>query len=130
MANVFDLFDLAQAAGMPRPEGDALDAVERNMEETRAELDAGAETGRILAHAMSTHAGRIYETHSARSKSVLGNAEALIEALRAAQTEGKLLTDWADYLRDAAERGCLPPTRCASAATISSPMRRPTARRS
>ena len=107
MVNVFDLFDPANSAHMPRPEGDAIDAVERTMEQSRAELDAGAETGRILANAAAAHGGRIYETHSARAKAMIDNAEALIEALRAAQTAGSLAADWGDYLRDAGERAVL-----------------------
>lgn len=107
MVNVFDLFDPATATPMPRPEGDAIDAVERNMEKTRAELDAGADTGRILANAAAAHGGRIYETHSARAKATIGDAEALIEALRAAQSAGTLAADWAAYLRDAGERAVL-----------------------
>lgn len=107
MVTVFDLFDPATSARMPRPEGDAIDAAERTLAQGRAELDASADTSRILTTAAARHASRIHETHSERAQQAIAATEALVEALRASQAEGRLAAEWAAYLRDAGERAVL-----------------------
>ncbi|MFP8777551.1 DUF3141 domain-containing protein [Hydrogenophaga sp. RWCD_12] len=107
MANVFDLFDIAQQPAVPRPEGDALEALRRAMRTFEGELGASSDTTDILTTAASRHAQRIGAVHSDRAHDTLGKAEALVEGLRNAQAGGALLNDWTSYLRDAAERAML-----------------------
>ena len=104
MANVFDLFDPAHQPLVPRPEGDMLAALRRAMTTAGAEIDAGSSTFNILTTAAQRQSARISETHSARAEVALGQAQRLMDDLRAAQTEGRLQADYAEYLRDAGQR--------------------------
>lgn len=107
MTSVFDLFDPTRQPAIPRPEGDLLDASRRGLQSTESELAALADTSNILATAVSKQGKRIVDTHSARSHDALANAETLLEAIRAKQGEGMLMTAWGEYLRDATERAVL-----------------------
>lgn len=104
MANVFDLFDPAHQPQVPRPEDDVLAAMRRAMTTTGAEIDAGAATLNILTTATQRQSSRISTTHSARAEAALEQGRNLMEVLRAAQAEGRLGDDYAEYLRDAWER--------------------------
>ncbi|QYK42041.1 MAG: DUF3141 domain-containing protein [Paracoccaceae bacterium] len=104
MANVFDLFDPAHQPQVPRPEGDMLAAMRQAMTTAGAEIDAGSATFNILTTAAQRHSARISETHSARAEAALDQAKRLMEDLRTAQTEGRLGSDYAEYLRDAWQR--------------------------
>lgn len=107
MVNVFDLFDPAQQPGVPRPEADALDALRRNMDSAKAEIDAMAENVGLLTTAASKHSKRISETHSHRLHKLVESTEALASELRRFQQGGSLASAWAEYQRDAAERAVL-----------------------
>lgn len=104
MANVFDLFDPSHQPRVPRPEGDMLAAMRQAMTTAGVELDAGSSTFNILTTAAQRQSARISETHSARAEAALDQAQRLMEDLRAAQSEGRLGSDYAEYLRDAWER--------------------------
>lgn len=107
MANVFDLFDPARKSGILRPETDAVGMFRRNMDATKTELEASAENLGILATAVSKQGKRISETHSHRLQTLIENTEALVSELRHFQKQGRLADAWAEYQRDAAERGVL-----------------------
>lgn len=107
MVNVFDLFDPAQQPGVPRPEADALDALRRNMDSAKAEIDAMAENVGLLTTAASKHSKQISETHSHRLHKLVESTEALASELRRFQQGGSLASAWAEYQRDAAERAVL-----------------------
>ncbi|MBN2630997.1 MAG: DUF3141 domain-containing protein [Rhodobacteraceae bacterium] len=107
MANVFDLFDPARQPSVPRPEGDALDALRRVMEAMETELAASASTSNILSTAAARHSKRIVDTHSERTRDMVEKTESLMESLRTVQATGGLAGAWAGYLRDAAERAIL-----------------------
>ena len=104
MANLFDLLDPALQPELPRPAGDLLDALNAAMTSTGAEIDAGAATAEILVTAAQRQSSRIAATHSARAEDALGQAKRLMQALREAQAEGRLPSDYLAYLRDAGER--------------------------
>jgi pimeloyl-ACP methyl ester carboxylesterase len=104
MANVFDLFDPAHQPKVPRPEGDMLAAIHKAMTTAGAEIDAGSSPFNILTTAAQRQSARITETHSARAETALDQAKRLMEDLRTAQTEGRLGSDYTEYLRDAWER--------------------------
>jgi pimeloyl-ACP methyl ester carboxylesterase len=104
MANVFDLFDPTHQPKVPRPEGDVLAAMRQAMTTAGVELDAGSSTFNILTTAAQRQSARISETHSARAEAALDQAQRLMEDLRTAQSEGRLGSDYAAYLRDAWER--------------------------
>ncbi|MFV0243969.1 MAG: DUF3141 domain-containing protein [Qingshengfaniella sp.] len=107
MVNVFDLFDPAQYAGVPRPEADTLDLIGRNMTAAQAELSARSRTANILSSATAKHSTRISDVHSARLREAMKGAEALMARFRAQQEEGGLIAAWTAYQRDAAERAVL-----------------------
>jgi len=107
MANVFDLFDLAQQPAIPRHGGDALENFRQTMRAMEDELGASTATADILSTAASQHAQRIGATHTARAHHQAGKAGDLIEGLQTAGTDGTLAQAWAQYLRDAAERAVL-----------------------
>ena len=104
MANVFDLFDPAHQPQVPRPEGDVLAALRTGMNTAEGEIEAGSTTLNILTTAAQRQSARITETHSRRAEEALEKAQSLMEELRTAQTEGRLGTDWSEYMRDAWER--------------------------
>lgn len=107
MASVFDLFDPVQQPPIPRPEGDALEAVRRSMAAMGEELGATTATADILTTAASRHAQRIGSAHSERVHGSLRKAEDLLANLRSGQAEGDLFHAWTAYLRDVAERTVL-----------------------
>lgn len=104
MTSVFDLFDPSAQPDMPRAQSDALHAMHQILDAGGNELEAFSATASILATATSHHAGRMAEAQSARTENALKNAQTLVDALRDAQAEGRLLPAWGEYLRDAAER--------------------------
>lgn len=107
MANVFDLFDVARQPAVPRPEGDALEAIRRSMRAAEDELGATSATADILTTAAARHSQRIGAVHSERAHDALHKSEELLQNLRNGQTRGDLFVAWTDYLRDAAERAVL-----------------------
>ena len=107
MANLFDLFDPARQPVIPGHDGDALGALQRSMQTIESELGATTKTASILTTAATRHAQRMGSVHSERAHDTFGKAESLLQGLRNAQASGKLLNDWADYLRDSAERAVL-----------------------
>lgn len=107
MTSVFDLFDPTRQPRVPRPEGDALNALRAGLSTAEHELEAGAATADILATAASRQSRRITDTHARRTRDTVEKSEALIDGLRRAQSEGNLAQAWGDYLRDAAERWVL-----------------------
>jgi pimeloyl-ACP methyl ester carboxylesterase len=104
MANVFDLLDPARQPKVPRPEGDVLAAMRTGMQTAEAEIEAASATFNILTTAAQRQSARITETHSRRAQDTLAKAQDLMDDLRQAQTEGRLGSDYAEYLRDAWER--------------------------
>jgi pimeloyl-ACP methyl ester carboxylesterase len=104
MASIFDLFDLSRQPSVPRVESDFLSSLHHQMETTERELEATASTSKILSTAASRHFERITESHSRRSKEIVAKTEALMNALRKSQAEGRLSGSWSEYLRDAGER--------------------------
>jgi pimeloyl-ACP methyl ester carboxylesterase len=107
MASVFDLFDPARQPQLPRPEGDILAVMRQGMERAEGEIEAGSATFNILTAAAQRQSARMTETHSRRAEEALAKAQSLMEDLRTAQTEGRLGSDWAEYLRDTWERTIL-----------------------
>ncbi len=104
MATVFDLFDPARQPAVPRPESDALVRLRDEMQSAETEIEAASATYDILSTAATRHSTRITEMHSRRAEEAVEKAKALMENLRAAQADGRIGPDWAEYLRDAWER--------------------------
>jgi len=104
MANVFDLFDPARQPQISPVEGDILAAMRNTMQTAEAEIEAGSATFNILTTAAQRQSARITETHSRRAEETLEKANELIEDLRSAQTEGRLGSDYVEYVRDAWQR--------------------------
>jgi pimeloyl-ACP methyl ester carboxylesterase/tellurite resistance protein len=107
MANLFDLADPSRQPAIPRPEEDLLAQIRKTMATAGEEIDAGAATLQILSTAAQRQSSRITETHSARAEGLLDQTQRLMEGLRLSQAEGRLGSDWAEYLRDAGERAVL-----------------------
>jgi len=129
MASIFDLFNPAAQNPVPRAEDDLLAAMRKGMALTEAEIEAGAASSNILSTAAQRQSARMTETHSRRAEAAVEQAKALMEGLRSAQSEGRISSDYAEYLRDAWERMIRRWTRCESAATSFWNMRRQAARR-
>ncbi|MGL4975441.1 MAG: DUF3141 domain-containing protein, partial [Bosea sp. (in: a-proteobacteria)] len=107
MASVFELFDPIRHLGVPRPETDALAAMQRSLHEAKAEMDAAGSTLNITSTAASRHSKRISETHSKRGQEMIAATEALLNSLKQSQASGKLGQEWTDYLRDAGQRAVM-----------------------
>ena len=107
MANVFDFFDPTRLHQVPRFEGDAAHAVSRQMKQAEGKVNASTAMHRILSTATSSHAHRIGHEHGQRSQKGAQQAQSLLADFSATQAQGKLVQAWAEYLRDAAERGVL-----------------------
>jgi pimeloyl-ACP methyl ester carboxylesterase len=104
MASIFDLFDPSRQSPVPRAEDDVLAAMRKGMALTEAEIEAGSASAAILSTAAQRQSARITETHSRRAEDAVEQAKALMENLRTAQAEGRVGSDYAEYLRDAWER--------------------------
>ena len=104
MASIFDLFNPTAQNPVPRAEDDLLAAMRKGMALTEAEIEAGAASSNILSTAAQRQSARITETHSRRAEAAVEQAKALMEGLRSAQSEGRISSDYAEYLRDAWER--------------------------
>jgi len=104
MASIFDLFDPSRQNPVPRAEDDVLAALRKGLALTEAEIEAGAASSGILSTAAQRQSARISETHSRRAEEAVEQAKTLMEKLRTAQAEGRIGSDYAEYLRDAWER--------------------------
>lgn len=104
MANVFDLFDPFRQSQVLRSKGDLFSAMQKTMTATDGEIDAGSAILTVLTTAASRQSERIADGHSRRAEAAVEAARSLMDTLRAAQAEGRLHTDYAEYLRDAWER--------------------------
>jgi hypothetical protein len=104
MASIFDLFNPVAQNPVPRAEDDLLAAMRKGMALTEAEIEAGAASSNILSTAAQRQSARMTETHSRRAEAAVEQAKALMEGLRSAQSEGRISSDYAEYLRDAWER--------------------------
>lgn len=104
MASIFDLFDPSRQSPVPSAEDDMLAAMRRGMALSESEIEAGSESYTILSMAAQRQSARITETHSRRAEEAVERAKTLIEDLRKAQSEGRISSDYAEYLRDAWER--------------------------
>ncbi len=104
MASIFDFFDPSSQGPIPRAEHDMLAAIRRGMALSEAEIEAGSASANILTTAAQRQSARITETHSRRAEEAVEKAKALMEDLRNAQSEGRIGSDCAEYLRDAWER--------------------------
>jgi hypothetical protein len=101
MASVFEIFDPRHQPGVPRAQSDALHIMEAGMASARAEVGAASQTGEIQTMAAASHACRILESHSARTRRLMDAGADLISGLYG--LFGSLL----EYQRDAAERAVL-----------------------
>ncbi|MDT8853641.1 DUF3141 domain-containing protein [Paracoccaceae bacterium Fryx2] len=104
MTNIFELFDPARQPAVSRRETDILTALHGVLETGGKEISAVARTGDTQATASLAHARRMLDTHSARGREVVAETQGLVDAARAAQGAGTLGSDWAAYMKDAAER--------------------------
>ncbi len=107
MANVFDFFDPTRLHSVPRFEGDAAHAVSREMKSVEGEVQSSSAMHHILSTAASSHVQRISHDHGHRTKKRAEKVQSLLADLSTTQAQGKLWEAWAEYLRDAAERGVL-----------------------
>nr|AGC72046.1 hypothetical protein [uncultured bacterium A1Q1_fos_500] len=107
MANIFDFFDPTRLHTVPRFEGDVADALNRQMKHVEGEVNASSSMQQTLTTAVSSHTQRIREVHTEHTQQGIQHAQALLEKLSTAQTQGQLWHAWAEYVRDAAERGVL-----------------------
>ncbi len=71
------------------------------------ELHATTEMGRIWVRAAQRNAERIATTHSERAERTLHGLRGMLDRMAQAARDGRLLTDWQAWARDAAERGAL-----------------------
>ncbi len=104
MASIFDLFDPSRQNPVPRAEDDALAALRNGLALAESEIEAGAASAGILSTAAQRQSARITETHSRRAEEAVEQARNLMDKLRSAQAEGRIGSDYAEYMRDAWER--------------------------
>ncbi len=104
MANIFDLFDPSRQPQVPRAQADLDAAIRNGMTLAEAEIAAGKATVDILTTAAQRQTARITEDHSRRAEEAVEQAKTLMEDLRSAQAEGRIGSDYAEYMRDAWER--------------------------
>ena len=107
MANIFDFFDPTRLHRVPRPEGDAAHLVNRQVRSVQGKVDKSSTIQHILLEAASTHADRIQAEHGSRARQQVEQAQELIAGVTAHSAKGQLMQAWAEYLRDAMERGVL-----------------------
>jgi hypothetical protein len=107
MASVFEIFDPKLQPGVPRAQSDALHIMEAGMASARAEVGAASQTGEIQTMAAASHAHRILESHSARTRRLMEAGADLISGLHRSQAQHGLIGSLLEYQRDAAERAVL-----------------------
>ena len=107
MASVFEIFDPKLQPGVPRAQSDALHIMEAGMASARAEVGAASQTGEIQTMAAASHAHRILESHSARTRRLMDAGADLISGLHRSQARHGLIGSLLEYQRDAAERAVL-----------------------
>lgn len=107
MASLFELFDPKLQPAIPRVQGDAIERLQENLDATRAEAEAVAQTGKLQSTVLSRHGQRMMESHSERARRLMQAGQALIEGLTHFQAQGRLATALQEYQRDAAERAVL-----------------------
>lgn len=107
MASLFELFDPKLQPAIPRIQGDAIERLQENLDATRAEAEAVAQTGKLQSTVLSRHGQRMMKSHSERARRLMQAGQALIEGLTHFQAQGRLATALQEYQRDAAERAVL-----------------------
>jgi hypothetical protein len=107
MASIYDFFDLSNQPDVPRPEADTLAKLHRVLDEMQGEFQSISQTGDVLNRACSKHASRMLQSHSDRSRKLFDAMSSVMDSLRAAQGQNKLLEAYQSYLRDAGERAVL-----------------------
>ena len=107
MANIFDFFDPTRLHHVPRPEGDAAHFMSRQVRSVQGKVDKSSTIQQIVVEAASTHANRMQAEHGTRTRQAVEQTQELIAGVTAESAKGKLMLAWAEYLRDALERGVL-----------------------
>lgn len=106
MASMFDLIDPASGA-LGESNRAAVARIEETLGTLRAEAEASRDAARLVGDVATRAGRRIADDHAARTRELAQAAAGVAEGLAAAAQERTLAAQWADWARDAWERGIL-----------------------
>ena len=107
MASIFDFFDPARAAAAFDPLSDAATRMAGTMAAAAHETTDTATVARMMSTSLATYGQRISEDQAARGARLAEQVQAQLQSLSDPDTRQGLGAAWAEYLRDAGERGVL-----------------------
>jgi pimeloyl-ACP methyl ester carboxylesterase len=104
MASIFDLLDPMAQPAVPRPEDDALSALNTLLDTGRREIADFAHSRDIHHAVVAKHAKRMLDDQSRRGQGAIAGFQGLMRMMRDAQAQGTLAADWSSYLTDSRQR--------------------------